>query len=189
MPDTATLPTDARIARSAVLSRRLRWVVWGLLGICGLAALIVLVMVTGAGGEAGSFRIGGENANINIALDGVSGPVRLLLIAPFLPSGLLVLAVLWATEKLLRLYEQDQIFGPSNAKLIHQCGKLLVALAVVNTIASPVAQALGVAMGLADNDISIEPQLGLFLIRFAIIVVGHIMSLGAEMAEERALTI
>ena len=89
----------------------------------------------------------------------------------------------------MRLYEQDQIFGPSNAKLIHQCGKLLVALAVVNTIASPVAQALGVAMGLADNDISIEPQLGLFLIRFAIIVVGHIMSLGAEMAEERALTI
>lgn len=183
------MQTDERIARIAVLSRRLRWVVWSLLGLSGLTALIVLVMVTGLAGDAASFRIGGDAMDINLSLDGVSGPRRLLLIAPFTPSALIVVAVLWLADRLLRLYEQGEIFTPANAHIIHQCGKLLVALAIANTLASPAALAIGAGLGLASDDISIDLQAGLLLIGVAIIVVGHIMSIGAEMAEDRALTI
>ena len=64
-----------------------------------------------------------------------------------------------------------------------------MALAIANTIAPPVAQAIGAGLGLVVDDISIDPRLGLLSIGIAIIVVGHVMSLGAEMAEDRALTI
>ncbi|MDP6582384.1 MAG: DUF2975 domain-containing protein [Vicinamibacterales bacterium] len=184
------METDERIARIKVLSRRLRWVVWGTAALCGFAVVVTLLIATGLPVDGASISIGGDFVGDNqLPLDQVSGPGRFLLALPFLPSMVIVFAVLRLGDRLLKLYEQGKIFGAANARIIHQSGKLLVALALVNAVASPIAQAIGAGSGLPIDDISIDLQTGLLLIGVAIIFVGHIMSIGAEMAEDRALTI
>ncbi len=184
------MQTDERMARIKLLSRCLRWVVWATGALCGFAVVVTLLLASGLELDGASISVGGDLVGNNrLPLEQVSRQGRFLLALAFLPSMVIVIAILRLGDKLLKLYEQGQIFGAANARIIHQCGKLLVALSLVNAVASPIAQTIGSAAGLPIDDITVDLQTGLLLLGVAIIFVGHIMSIGAEMAEDRALTI
>ena len=174
-----------------MLSRRLRWGIWAIVGVLAVAVFAVLLIASGVVGGSGQLSIweGTINVGSEMPLDDVPWRGRLLLMALFAPSLTILLAVLRLADRLLQLYEEGQIFSTRNARIIHQGGKLLVALAAINTIAYPVAQAVAMRFGVRHGAVSIEPELGLLFVGVAIIVVGHFMSLGGEMAEDTALTI
>ena len=177
--------TDERISRIAVLSRRLRWAIRSIAALLVLATAVILIGV-----GSGSF------ATVRLNFHGVELPIeqiplegRLLLLACFAPLFGLVLVLLWQCDRLLRLYERGVIFSAENARIIRRCGQITLALAVVDTIVAPLAALVMVSNGAADVDVSIDVNIGLLLAGVGILVVGHVMSLGAEMAEESALTI
>lgn len=170
--------------RITTLSRRLRFAVRGIGVLLGLGMVVVLFAV-GSGAVGGSMDIGGTK----ISLDEVRGPVRLALLGVVVPFFGLVAWLLWQTDRLLGLYARGQVFAPESGRLIRRCGQVLVALAVVDTVLGPLLLLVASQVGGVVEDISVDVNLGQFLGGFFVIVVGHVTSLGAEIAEDQALTI
>ncbi len=171
-----------RIRRIAVLSRRLRWAIW-----IGLALLIVVVFaaVIGIGfGVSTNLSLEGNT----VALEKLAVGERLLILLLLSPMFVLGGWLIWSWDRLLALYQRGVIFSADNAAIIRRCGQLIIALAIVDTVVMPLG-VMVLARALPDTHVAVEPNLGLLLVGVGIIVVGHVMSLGADMAEEASLTV
>lgn len=180
------MKTDQYLERITTLSRRLRLAVRAVAVLAGIA-LIFVVFSLGSG--AGTDRITVDLGGTKVALEEMQGPGRLVLLGVVLPFFGLVAWLLWQTDRLLGLYERGQVFAPESGRRIRRCGQVLVALAVLDTVVSPLLLLLPALPGAADGQITVEPNLGLFLGGFFVIMVGHVTGLGAELAEDQALTI
>jgi len=173
--------TDRRVARIAALSRRLRRTVWA---VAGLVAVAIALMLAIGFGEA-TIRVGDQTLD----LDQLPGGAILALVVVWLPAAVVIGWLLLLADRLLALYERGEIFAVDNARIIGTAGKLIAALAVLGSFERPLAAWWVAQYGVAVESWSFEPRLGTFFIGVGIIVVGHVMSLGAEMAEEQSLTI
>lgn len=179
------METDRHLERITTLSRRLRLAVRAIAALL-VIALIVVAVNLGTGTPIVSIDLGGTK----VALEEVRGPmVRVVLVAVVLPIFGLVAWLLWQTDQLLGLYERGQVFATESGRRIRRCGQILVALAVIDTFLVPLLLLMASQAGGVVDDISVDVNLGLFLGGFFVIVVGHVTSLGAEMAEDQALTI
>lgn len=175
------MKTDQRVARIATLSRRLRRAVWG---VAGLIVLALALMLAIGFGEA-TIRIGDETLDLAQLPQGAI----LALVIVWFPGAVIVGWLLFLSDRLLALYERGEIFGVANARIIGTAGRLIAAVAILGSLERPLAAWWVSRFDVPVETWSFEPQLGTFLIGVGIIVVGHVMSLGAEMAEEQSLTI
>jgi len=175
------MQTDQRVAHVATLSRRLRRTVWV---VAGLVVLAIALLLAIGFGEA-TLRIGDQTLD----LGQLPGGAILALVVVWFPAAVIIGWLLFLADRLLALYERGEIFGVDNARIIGTAGKLIVALAIFGSLERPLAAWWVSRFGVAVESWSFEPQLGTFFIGLGIIVVGHVMSLGAELAEEQSLTI
>lgn len=178
------METDGHLERITTLSRRLRLAVRAIAALITIA-LMVVVFNLGSGTYVASIDISGTS----IPLEAIQGSARLVLLGGVLPFFGIVVWLLWQTDRLLGLYERGQVFAAECGRRIRRCGQALVALAVLDTVVAPLLVLLASRAGSLEGEIALEPSLGLFLGGFFVIVVGHVTGLGAEMAEDQALTI
>jgi hypothetical protein len=172
---------DARIAHIATLARRLRYGIWALVGITTLAILVLVV----EGIATAQLVLG----SVRLEMSDVSGATAAVVAAATLPLLALFGWLAWLCDQLLALYQRGEIFGRANAELILRAGKLIVALSVMASVIEPLAGWALSKVGAPIESWSFEPRVGTLLIGLGIVVVGHVMSLGAEMAEDQELTI
>ena len=172
---------DLRIAHIAILSRRLRRGLWATLGIVVLGT----ALLAASGHATARFDFG----STHLDWDEMAGPARVVAIVCVSPMLAVLIGLLVMADRLLALYERGEVFGVENARVIRRSGQLLVVLAVIRTLTGPIAAWSIERAGQPVESFSIEPEVGLFLVGVGIIVVGHVMSLAADMAEESSLTI
>jgi hypothetical protein len=170
-----------RIAHIATLSRRLRRAIWTLAGLAVLGIAIVLLL-----GYGEAWIMFGE---VKLKTADLSAGAATVLAVCWMPAAIMIGWLLCLAHRLLALYERGVIFGSENARIIGTSGRLIVALAVFDTVMPPIASWALTQVGIPISTWSMEPRFGLFFIGIGIVVVGHVMSLGAEMAEDQSLTI
>lgn len=183
------MPGNQRLQRIRTLSRRLRWAVRAIVVIVVVAVLLVLL---GIGGDSAHLDLGGTRIDIS----GTGVGFRLLLLVCIAPAVAVVLALLHQTDRLLGLYQAGTVFAPENGQRIRRSGQLLMVLAVLDTITGPLLAAMALSRfgaGIIESaqiaDVSLDLNIGLFLAGVFVVVIGHVMAVGSELAEDQALTI
>lgn len=172
-----------RLRRIAVLSRRLRRAL-RIAAVFIALALCAAVLGTLFGGDDFQLRVG----EVSAPAGGVSIASRMLVLSLLAPLVVLGGWLLWCWDRLLRLYEAGVVLGAENGALIRRCGQLVIGLAVADTVVIPACMwVLSSAAG--EGQLTLDPNLGLLFVGCGVVVVGHVMTLGAEMAEEASLTI
>jgi len=167
------------LARIALLSRRLRWVVWFVLG--SIAIVTAAILLLPSSGGAMSIGLGDDEA----PLAATSFGTRVAVLLAMTPALLIWVGLLWRCDRLLRLYERGVVLARDNAIIIRELGQLIMALSVVRAL-QPFLTSL--FTGFDNLEVGVAP-FGLFAIGVGVVVIGHVMSLGAEMAAESELTI
>lgn len=170
-----------RIAHIARLARRLRY---GIRTVVVLALVAVVVAVVN-GQPTAQFVMG----SLRLKVAEMSAATLGVLLLTMLPVIVIVAWLVWLCDRLLALYERGEIFSRANAALILRAGKLVVALSVVGSVLQPLAAWSISRTGVLVETWTFEPRLGTLFIGLGIVVVGHVMSLGAEIAEDQELTI
>jgi len=178
------MKTDQHLERITTLSRRLRFALRVIL-VLALVALVTVLFGLGSGAGTATVDIGGAK----IDLGRVPGAGWLLVFGLIVPFFAVVLALLYQADRLLGLYQRGQIFAAENGHRIRRAGQLLIALWVLEIIVVPLVMLVANRVGPGLEEVSIDVDLGLLLAGIFVIVIGHVMSIGAELAEDQALTI
>ena len=169
----------ARLRTIAILSGRLRWVVWFFLAVLALTTVAVAVAPT----AGGLVLIGPTDAEVPLEQAPYSDRATVLgLLAPFVIGWL---GVLWCCERLLVLYQHGTVLARANGRRIRQIGSWLLAIAAVRVLQPFVA-----AFFISGYHVRLSTDsLGFAAVGVGVIIVGHVMYLAAEVAEESELTI